>query len=193
LRRGATCSFASGYSEGVVGDPPPGSFLHQCKLQVPRLRSLGFPVEICGVDALHALLLRKGAHAALSSATWQEIRVGMTKKVSRVLSNPTQAKIRLKWGTQRLLTMKQSKKVTNSQDDDSVGELTERRPLCGSRGAVQVPRLRSGMTKWRAVAHLGICEGGWTGATKRPKPFLLLITYVRPEARTLQKYTTPRW
>jgi hypothetical protein len=31
-----------------------------------------------------------------------------------------------------------------AQDDDSVGELTERRPLCGSRGALQVPRLRSG-------------------------------------------------
>jgi hypothetical protein len=30
------------------------------------------------------------------------------------------------------------------QDDDSVGELTERRPLCGSRGALQIPRLRSG-------------------------------------------------
>jgi hypothetical protein len=27
------------------------------------------------------------------------------------------------------------------QDDDSVGELTERRPLCGSRGTLQVPRL----------------------------------------------------
>ena len=27
------------------------------------------------------------------------------------------------------------------QDDDFVGELTERRPLCGSRGALQVPRL----------------------------------------------------
>src|SRR5271154_2116402 len=31
-----------------------------------------------------------------------------------------------------------------AQDDDSVGELTERRPLCGSRGAKQVPTLRSG-------------------------------------------------
>ena len=31
-----------------------------------------------------------------------------------------------------------------AQDDDSVGELTERRALCGSRGALQVPRLRSG-------------------------------------------------
>ena len=31
----------------------------------------------------------------------------------------------------------------SAQDDDSVGELTERRPLCGSRGAQQVPRLRS--------------------------------------------------
>jgi hypothetical protein len=27
------------------------------------------------------------------------------------------------------------------RDDNSVGELTERRPLCGSRGALQVPRL----------------------------------------------------
>jgi len=27
------------------------------------------------------------------------------------------------------------------QDDESVGELTERKPLCGSRGAQQVPRL----------------------------------------------------
>ena len=35
------------------------------------------PVEICGVDALHAPFW-KDAHAALSSATWQEIRVGMT-------------------------------------------------------------------------------------------------------------------
>ena len=31
-----------------------------------------------------------------------------------------------------------------AQDDDSVGELTERRPLCGSRGTLQIPRLRSG-------------------------------------------------
>src|SRR5271167_3329526 len=31
----------------------------------------------------------------------------------------------------------------SAQDDDSVGELTERRPLCGSRGALQIPRLRS--------------------------------------------------
>ena len=31
-----------------------------------------------------------------------------------------------------------------SQIDDAVGERTERRSLCGSRGAPQVPRLRSG-------------------------------------------------
>jgi hypothetical protein len=31
----------------------------------------------------------------------------------------------------------------SAQDDDSVGELTERRTLCGSRGAPQVPGLRS--------------------------------------------------
>ena len=34
-------------------------------------------------------------------------------------------------------------KVTASQDDDSLGELTEGRPLCGSRGTPQIPRLRS--------------------------------------------------
>jgi hypothetical protein len=28
-----------------------------------------------------------------------------------------------------------------AQDDDSVGELTERKPLCGSRGALQIRRL----------------------------------------------------
>ena len=28
-----------------------------------------------------------------------------------------------------------------ARDDDFVGELTERRPLCGSRGTLQVPRL----------------------------------------------------
>jgi hypothetical protein len=32
----------------------------------------------------------------------------------------------------------------SAQDDDSVGELTERKSLCGSRGAPQIPRLRSG-------------------------------------------------
>ncbi len=32
----------------------------------------------------------------------------------------------------------------SAQDDASVGELTERKPLCGSRGALQIPRLRSG-------------------------------------------------
>ena len=31
----------------------------------------------------------------------------------------------------------------SAQDDESVGELTERRPSCGSRGAPQIPRLRS--------------------------------------------------
>ncbi len=45
----------------------------------------------------------------------------MTKKVSRVLWYPTQAKIGLEWGTQPLLTMKQSKKVTNSRDDKGEG------------------------------------------------------------------------
>ena len=38
----------------------------------------GFLFEICGVDAPHASFFTEGAHAALSSAAWQEIRVGMT-------------------------------------------------------------------------------------------------------------------
>jgi hypothetical protein len=84
------------------------------------------------------LSLRKGAQAALSSATWQEIRVGITKKVSRVLRYPTQAKTGLEWGTQRVLTMKHPKKS---------------QPL--------------GMTNWRAVAHLGMGGGGWTDSTNQ--------------------------
>jgi hypothetical protein len=45
-----------------------------------RQRRLGaplprFPVETCGVDALHAPFLMKGAHADLSSTAWQEIGV----------------------------------------------------------------------------------------------------------------------
>ena len=48
--------------------------------QIPRLRSPGFPVEIGGVGELHVpFLARKGTHATVSSATWQEIRLGMTK------------------------------------------------------------------------------------------------------------------
>jgi hypothetical protein len=39
----------------------------------------------------------------------QEIRTGM----SRMLWHPTQAQTGLEWGTQRLLTMKQSKKSHN--------------------------------------------------------------------------------
>ena len=40
----------------------------------------------------------------------------MTKKVSRVLWYPTQAKIGLEWGTQPLLTMKQSKQPNFSDE-----------------------------------------------------------------------------
>jgi hypothetical protein len=49
--------------------------------QIPRLRSPGFPVEIGGVGELHAPFLKRKAHTRpLSSAAWQEIRVGMTKE-----------------------------------------------------------------------------------------------------------------
>jgi hypothetical protein len=54
--------------------------------------------------------------------------LGMTKKARRVLWYPTQAETGLEWGTEPLLMVKQSKKVTASttaswgrQDDDSVG------------------------------------------------------------------------
>jgi hypothetical protein len=46
-----------------------------------------------------------------------------------------------------------------------VGELTERRPLCGIRAQLQIPSL--GMTNWRAVAHLGMGGGGWTDSTNQ--------------------------
>jgi hypothetical protein len=39
-----------------------------------------------------------------------------------------------KWGTQPLLTVKQSKKVTASQDDDSVGVLTKNNNKLALRG-----------------------------------------------------------
>jgi hypothetical protein len=41
-----------------------------------------------------------------------------------------------------------------AQDDDSVGELTERGPLCGSRGALQVPRLPQIPVKNRSFGEL---------------------------------------
>ena len=49
------------------------------KLQVARLRSPGFLLRFVALMHCMRLSLRKGAHAALSSATWQEFRVGMTK------------------------------------------------------------------------------------------------------------------
>jgi hypothetical protein len=58
----------SGANEGV-------SELEE-KQQVPPLRYPGFPVDLGGVGELYAPFLKeKGAHAALSSAAWQEIRV----------------------------------------------------------------------------------------------------------------------
>jgi hypothetical protein len=39
--------------------------------------------------------------------------------------------------------------LRSGRDDNFVGELTERKPLCGSRGAQQVPPLRFGSTAGR--------------------------------------------
>jgi hypothetical protein len=44
-------------------------------LQIPPLRSPGFPVKLVALMQFMPLSLRKGAHVALSSAAWQEIRV----------------------------------------------------------------------------------------------------------------------
>ena len=58
------------------GDSPMEDSLWQkVKLQVPPLRYPGFPVELGGVAELHAAFFTKAAHAAMSSAAWQEIRV----------------------------------------------------------------------------------------------------------------------
>jgi hypothetical protein len=41
----------------------------------------GFPVDLTGVGELHAPFLKRKAHTRpVSSAAWQEIRVGMTKE-----------------------------------------------------------------------------------------------------------------
>jgi hypothetical protein len=62
-------------------------------------------------------------------------------------------KLRAAWEryTAEVLRLRATSAVSHSQsvrrsaqDDESVEELTERRPLCGSRGAPQIPRLRSG-------------------------------------------------
>jgi hypothetical protein len=63
----------------------------------------------------------------------------MTKKARRVLWYPTQAKTGLEWGTQPLLTVKQSNKVTAAQDDESVGEREEKQQVLPLRFA-PVPR-----------------------------------------------------
>jgi hypothetical protein len=67
------------------------------------------------------------------------VTLGMTKKgaSSAVVSHSSQN--RLEWGTQPLLTVKQSKKVTASQDDGSVGEREEKQQVLPLRFA-PVPR-----------------------------------------------------
>jgi hypothetical protein len=48
-------------------------------LQIPRLRSPGFPVELGGVGALHAAFLTESRTRRHGWSHVQEIRVGMTK------------------------------------------------------------------------------------------------------------------
>jgi hypothetical protein len=69
-----------------VGRVSPGRSLSGLvKLQVPRLRFRGFPVEIHGVDALLALERRT---RGLVQCCGQEIRVGMTKGGVTLTSAP---------------------------------------------------------------------------------------------------------
>ena len=65
------------------------------------------------------------------------------------------------------------------EDDDFVGELTERKPLCGSRGALQVPPLRCasvGMTKGRAVNFIRGRQFGWTDGKQQVPHFASLCS-----------------
>jgi hypothetical protein len=74
--RGRKSGYASvGMTKGRAALPL-GFDAAEDEQQVPPLRSPGFPVELGGVDVLHAFPLQKRAHAALSSAAWQEIWVG---------------------------------------------------------------------------------------------------------------------
>ena len=48
-------------------------------LQIPRLRSPGFPVELVGVGEPHAAFLTESRTRSHGWSLVQEIRVGMTK------------------------------------------------------------------------------------------------------------------
>ena len=56
----------------------------------------------------------------------------------------------------------------SAQDDDSVGELKERRPLCVSRGALQLGCARD--DKWRVVTFIRGRQIGWTEKEQRVPP-----------------------
>jgi hypothetical protein len=70
---------------------------------------------------------------------------------SLATAGPLVEKLRAAWvkiATAGVLRLRATRAVSRdqsvrrcAQDDNSVGELTERRPLCGSRGALQIPRL----------------------------------------------------
>ncbi len=51
-----------------------------------------------------------------------------------------------------------------------MGELTERRRLCGSRGALQIPRLRSRDDKSRVVTFIRGRQIGWTEKKQQAPP-----------------------
>jgi hypothetical protein len=61
-------------------------------------------------------------------------------------------------------------KVTAAQDDESVGELTERRTSCGEPGRTAGPSAALGMTKGRAVTSIRGRQIGWT-EKKQQVPF----------------------
>ena len=59
--------------------PPRYLCCAEVKLQIPRLRSPGFPVELVGVGESHAAFLTESRTRSGRWSRVQEIRVGMTK------------------------------------------------------------------------------------------------------------------
>ena len=80
------------------------------------------------------------------------------------------------------------------RDDNFVGELTERKPLCGSRGTLQVPPLRCasvGMTKGRAVNFIRGRQFGWTDG-KEQVPLLRFASVGMTKGRRAVRFIRGR-
>jgi hypothetical protein len=74
-RSAGTCSFTFGHSEWGVGKLPPGSVSPPTNCRSLRCATPDFLSRLVALANLMRLSLRKAAHAAMSSAVLQEIRV----------------------------------------------------------------------------------------------------------------------